>query len=172
MLIRCGKKLNYTDDQVVWCISLPFEFVSTIWYSIKLNIRFSIYHKLSKMSNKISIRPLIKNIGTFENKSPAERFQNETLRPIIKLQHDLLVAFFENEVNRKKIDFTGLIPLKKKDIITSIFKNDTRFKAELRGIIIGLFAVSEYVTYLSMAADLNKRLNGMVQERLMSVEWL
>ena len=42
---------------------------------------------------KKSIRPEIKTIASTEGMSEEEKFQNETLRPIIKLQHDLLLNF-------------------------------------------------------------------------------
>ena len=43
-----------------------------------------------------NIRPIIKEISTTLNKTVEEQFQNKTLRPIIKLQHDLLLAYFGN----------------------------------------------------------------------------
>jgi len=118
---------------------------------------------------KISIRPVIKNIGTNENKNEAESFQNTTLRPILKLQHELLIVFFENYVKRKKIDFQGLSSVKKNDLVTTIFKNDTMFKTELRGMIIGHFTVSEFAVYQTISSDANKRIFAMVKERLLSV---
>jgi hypothetical protein len=121
------------------------------------------------IEDKTSIRPTIKNIGTIENKNPEEKFQNISLRPIIKLQHDLLIAFFQNYLKRNKIDFSQLSTLRKKELISKVFKNDSLFKTELRGLIIGHFTQEEYTTYLNMAADSNKRIMAMIEERLQSV---
>ena len=121
------------------------------------------------IEDKTSIRPTIKNIGTIENKNPEEKFQNISLRPIIKLQHDLLIAFFQNYLKRNKIDFSQLSTLRKKKLISKVFKNDSLFKTELRGLIIGHFTQEEYTTYLNMAADSNKRIMAMIEERLQSV---
>ena len=118
---------------------------------------------------KIGIRPVIKNIGSNENKNEAESFQNKTLRPILKLQHELLIAFFEHYVSRKKIDFQGLSSIKKEDILSNMFKNDNMFKTELRGMIIGQFTVSEFAVYQNMAPEANKRILSMAKERLLSV---
>lgn len=118
---------------------------------------------------KISIRPVIKNIATIDNKNEAESFQNTILRPILKLQHELLIVFFENYVKRKKIDFQGLSSVKKNDLVATIFKNDTMFKTELRGMIIGHFTVSEFTVYQTISSDANKRIFAMVKERLLSV---
>lgn len=120
-------------------------------------------------NDKTIIRPMIKNIGTVINKSGEEKFQNMTLRPIIKLQHELLIAFFENYILRKKISFSILSTLKKQELMSNIFKNDTMFKTELRGMIIGHFTVDEFTVYQTMTTDANKRILTMIKERLLSV---
>ena len=119
--------------------------------------------------DKASIRPAIKNIGSMENKNPAERFQNITLRPVIKLQHELLIAFFQNYLKKKKIDFSGLSELQKNEVISKAFKNDNLFKTEIRGLVIGHFTLEEYNTYQTIAADSNKRIMAMIEQRLQSV---
>lgn len=121
------------------------------------------------MEDKTSIRPTIKNIGSIENKNPAERFQNVTLRPVIKLQHELLIAFFQNYLKKKKIDFSGLSELQKNEVISKAFKNDNLFKTEIRGLVIGHFTLEEYHMYQTIAADSNKRIMAMIEERLQSV---
>lgn len=118
---------------------------------------------------KTSIRPVIINIGTIENKTQEEGFQNITLRPILKLQHELLIAFFENYVARKKMNFKELSSVKRDDLISTIFKKDTLFKTELRGMIIGQFTLSEFAAYQKMIPDANKRIYTMAKERLLSV---
>ena len=126
--------------------------------------------KRKEMADKrVNIRPAIKKIGTVENKLPEERFQNVTLRPIIKMQHDLLVAFFQNYLSSKKIDLDDLTMPKKVERISKIFKNDTQFKTELRGLIIGHFTVEEYTMYQEIATETNRRIISIVKERILSV---
>ena len=119
-------------------------------------------------NDKVSIRPVIKNINLIENRSKEEQFQNEVLRPIIKLQHDLLVLFFEHHTLKKKVSFAELSDLKKEALIAEIFKNDIQFKIELRGLIIGHFTIEEYRIYQEISADSNKRIMTMIKERLLS----
>ena len=62
------------------------------------------------------------NITTIENNidtSPAEQFQNDVLRPIIKMQHELLMAYFKNYIAQKKINFNGLPTFKQIEFIES-----------------------------------------------------
>ena len=80
--------------------------------------------------HKLTIRPIIKHIGPIENKSREEQFQNLTLRPILKMQHELLMAFFENYLSKRKINFAGLGALKRNELVSKIFKIDQIFKAE------------------------------------------
>jgi hypothetical protein len=115
------------------------------------------------------IRPVIKGIDTILNKSDSEVFQNETLRPIIKLQHDLLVAYFTEYVITKKIKFDGLSHFKKQELISTAFKKDNAFKTELRGMIIGHFTTDEFALYNKNKSDFNKRILAIIQQRISSV---
>lgn len=117
---------------------------------------------------KQSIRPIIHTIGSQENASQEERFQNEILRPILKMQHELIVAYFHNYLEKMKLEFHRLSGFKKKEAISNAFSKDRQFKLELRGIIIGQLTVEEYADYLKMSSTLNKRINNMLQERIVS----
>ena len=64
-----------------------------------------------KMFNKIEIRPGIPGISDVLNKTVEESFQNETLRPILKLQHDLLVVYFKEYTETRKIKFDKMLML-------------------------------------------------------------
>ena len=118
---------------------------------------------------KKSIRPVIKNIGTGEKKTAEENFQNTILRPIIKMQHELLIVVFHHYIKKRKVDINELNSLKKSELIASIFNSDTMFKTEIRGLIIGHFTVGEYALYEPMASKMNKRILTMIKERLLSV---
>ena len=115
------------------------------------------------------IRPVIKGINTILNKSVEERFQNETLRPIIKLQHDLLVVYFKEYLLTKKFRFDEVSNIKKHEFATTAFKKDNSFKIELRGIVIGHFTTDEFAIYRTNKSDFNKRILAMIQERVTSV---
>ena len=79
-------------------------------------------------------RPIIKNIISDATLS-FETFQNATLRPIIKMQHDLILALFQSYIQKKKIDFITLENHKAKDKIKSIFEKDINFKNLILGYL-------------------------------------
>ena len=54
------------------------------------------------------------SIGTsFEHSSSEEKFQNQTLRPILKFQNDLFIEVFRNYAIKQKNAFFSLTPEKK-----------------------------------------------------------
>ena len=69
-------------------------------------------------------RPILSdlvNAGT----SKTERFQNEVIRPIIKMQHNLLVVLFQDYTKQRKIDFVNLDKEKQIEKLNSILIKDT-----------------------------------------------
>lgn len=117
------------------------------------------------MDNKITIRPKLKGIAD-GNSTEMEHFQNLSLRPIIKLQHDLLIVFYKNYLISRKFDFKNTSNEKVTAFITNSLLKDNRLKNLLLGLIIGLFTVDEYKIYLNNFSEINKRIFGIVKQRL------
>lgn len=100
------------------------------------------------------------------NKAPEEDFQNKTLRPILKLQNDLLVEVFRNYLTKHKIDFSNLAPEKQVTFIANAIQKDTKLRNSLKGMIIGHFTIGEYQYYISRSSEINKRMNQLIIQRL------
>lgn len=100
--------------------------------------------------------------------STDELFQNEVLRPILKLQNDLFIASFINHLDKNKIDFNKFSVEKKMAAIENAIQKDIKFRNALKGMIIGLFTIDEYKIYIKNSSSLNKRMMGMLIERLKS----
>lgn len=100
--------------------------------------------------------------------SSEEYFQNSVLRPIIKFQNDLLIAAFLNVSKKYKNLFFELSTEKKIIYIENTLKKDGTFRNTLKNLVVGLFTVEEYTTYTSNASALNKRMVGIIKERLIS----
>jgi hypothetical protein len=97
-----------------------------------------------------------------------EYFQNNTLRPILKLQNDLLIEVFKNYAVKQKNTFFELSPDKKEKYIENVIQKDIKFRNSLKGMIIALFSVEEYLDYIKNSSNLNKRMMTMLMERLKS----
>lgn len=128
--------------------------------------------KIAKMKNRdeylIALRPDIPNIRIHDNMSDEERFQNVTLRPIAKLQNELIIEVFKNYIRKHKNVFFGLTAPKRIDYIENAVNRDQKFRNSLKGIMIGQFTLKEYDTYINNSSALNKRMMNLVRERLIS----
>lgn len=108
-------------------------------------------------------------IGSVTDQSSSDEvFQNEVLRPILKLQNDLFIASFRNYVSKNKIDFYTNTVEKKMAIMENAIQKDIKFRNALKGMIMGLFTTDEYEQYIKNSSSLNKRMMGMLVERLKS----
>jgi len=116
------------------------------------------------MSNKI--RPVLKNLIN-SNTSNIERFQNEVIRPIIKMQNNLLVVFFEDYLKNRKIEFYILKYEDQENKINTILIKDINFKNILLGSIVGHFDENEIKVYLKSTSEFNKRVIQMIKQRLL-----
>jgi hypothetical protein len=114
----------------------------------------------------LRIRPEIKKTIDFPNMSAEERFQNTTLRPVLKLQNPLLIAIFRNHIEKHKGVFYELGVEKRLAYIENAIYKDQKFRNALKGIIIGQFTVEEYEQYTQNSSSLNKRMMQMVMTRL------
>lgn len=116
----------------------------------------------------LEVRPEISSAELRDNMHPDEAFQNSTLRPVIKLQNDLLVEVFKNYVDKHKNVFHTLSPEKRIGYIENAIQKDIKFRNSLKGMVIGQFTLEEYSFYISNSSALNKRMMNLVSDRLKS----
>lgn len=115
-----------------------------------------------------SLRPEIPSAKVTANMSSDEQFQNKTLRPIAKLQDQLLVEVFKNYIFKHKNTFYGFSIEKRIQFIENAVQRDIKFRNGLKGIIIGHFTIDEYEIYIQNSSSLNKRMMNIVKERLIN----
>ncbi len=108
-------------------------------------------------------------LGAVTHQSSSEEiFQNQTLRPILKLQNDLFLAVFTNQISKHKNDFYKLSVEKKLHYIENVIQKDIKFRNALKGMVISLFSLDEYREYILNSSNINKRMMNMLIERLKS----
>lgn len=110
-----------------------------------------------------------KTLGTItENSTFEEKFQNQTLRPILKLNNDLLLEVFKNYATKQKGVFFMLSIEKKMNYIENAIQKDIKFRNSLKGIVIGIFTLDEYKEYTQNSSSINKRMMSLIIERYKS----
>jgi hypothetical protein len=117
-------------------------------------------------TNIKTIRPVL----NFEKEAQSqfEKFQNKVLRPILKLQHDLLIEIFKTYCNKRKSTFDKLSEKEKSVYIDQAVRKDMKFKHYLEGILTGIFTIDEYQTFLENEEELTKRMVNLLVQRLQS----
>ena len=113
----------------------------------------------------IKIRPIL-NLKRSSQITDEESFQNDTLRPIIKLQSPVLIETYRNYIIKHKNVFYELSNEKKLDYIENSINKNQKFRNLLKGMIIGLFTIEEYHIYKKNSSSLNKRMMNIVLKRL------
>ena len=120
----------------------------------------------SRSTDLLRIRPELRK-GKIEAEATSdEYFQNNTLRPVISFQNDLLLAAFRNYAIKHKGYFFDLDQEKKLKYIENAIQKDIKFRNSLKGMVIGQFTLEEYERYILTSSALNKRMMNMVIERL------
>ncbi|CAD7798540.1 hypothetical protein CHRY9390_00351 [Chryseobacterium aquaeductus] len=119
------------------------------------------------MTTKTDLRESL-NIPNSETTTPTEIFQNQTIRPILKLQNDLYLSLFTNYALRQKAEFSSLSTFKKQMFIEQSLQKDAVLKNTFIGMTIGMFTLEELEIYQSDSKVFNKRIITMLIERLKS----
>jgi len=119
------------------------------------------------MTTKIDLRTSL-NLPVTENTTSSELFQNQTLRPVLKLQNDMYLALFSSYTLRQNADFEAGSIQKKRIFIEQSLQKDAVLKNTFIGITIGMFTLQELQTYNADHKEFNKRIITMLIERLKS----
>lgn len=92
-----------------------------------------------------------------------EDFQNNTLRPILKFQNELILALVKNQLLDLKIpNKVG----EKQLFIQQIIQKNQVLRQQLIGLTIGLFDQSEMDFYLNNQTEINKRISQLMVKRV------
>lgn len=119
------------------------------------------------MISKLDLRPTLELLNT-DTTTEVELFQNQTLRPILKLQHEIYSSLFAAYATRQKSDYDSLTGAKKRTFIELSLQKDMVLKNTFIGITIGMFTLEELQTYSLESKEYNRRIITMLIERLKS----
>lgn len=119
------------------------------------------------MTTKLNLRENLE-LPSFDTTSDIENFQNEILRPILKLQNDLYTSLFHAYAIRQKTDVSLLGKDKKRVFIEQSLQKDVALKNLMLGITVGLLTRDEWQFYLTESKECNRRIMTMLVERMTS----
>lgn len=100
--------------------------------------------------------------------SPAEQFQNQTLRPILKQLNDLIVSYFKHHYPKRKVNLSRLTETDKLAYIERAIRDDTKLRLTLVGMVLGQFTPDEWAAFVPLEAEVSRRIQNLIIQRLQS----
>ena len=119
-------------------------------------------------NNLKDLRPIIITETTCFNDN--EKFQNDSLRPILKFQHPLFAALLKNRKEFATILIKDIPTEKRRMALKLLLSKQTHLKYFLIGQVIGLLTNEEFQFYLENKQDLDKRITSMLCDRILSID--
>ena len=117
------------------------------------------------MEKTNKLRPELPKTLLDNVRTEAEDFQNRVLRPIIKMQSDLLIAHVNSKLESLSVQFSTLTKDEQTHYLTQLFMKDIAFKREVIGMILGHLTLEEYRTYAGLTKELNRRILQIILQR-------
>ena len=113
----------------------------------------------------LALRPTITTIEATEP-GTVGYFLHATLRPVLKLQNDLLLLLVADFVRdhhlRLAPDLAG-----QQQQLAELLRRNTKLRYSLVGLVTGQFTTAEYAFYRPHRAELNRRLLELAQRRVL-----
>jgi hypothetical protein len=95
-----------------------------------------------------------------------EKFQTDTVRPILKFQNSIILAQFKKYLEKFKPQFNAYNQSAQKNYIEDVMKKDVRIKNSLIACTVSMMTLEEYEQYCNDKNEINKRIVAMLIERL------
>lgn len=100
--------------------------------------------------------------------SPTERFLHATLRPVLKLQNDVLLALVARYVAARVPGFARFAPDDRDARLRALLRSDSRLKQTLLGVVYGALTADELAVALHHDAEVRRRTVALLAERVAS----
>lgn len=112
----------------------------------------------------IDIRPKV--IFNEIHSNPIQQFQDNTLRPILKLQHRKIISIYNNYLETHKINLKHCTAIEINNKIENSIQQNIALNSLLKGLIIALFTSDELLFWLSNKVEINKRIQQLIIKRI------
>ena len=113
----------------------------------------------------LALRP---TIPTEPTATPIEAFLHETLRPVLKLQNDALLAVVAADVAKRVPGFAAFDPADQSARLAQLLKTDARLKRVVLGLVLGVLTADERAFALRQEAEVRRRIAALAAERVVS----
>ena len=126
--------------------------------------RFVVILLMNTNERTAPARPLVATEPTAV--SPAEQFQNQTIRPILKLLDGSIRALWHHHWPKRKTPFDRLSKPDQMAYIERTVRDDTRLRLTLVGMVLGQFTAEEWPVFTADEAEITRRIVSLLIQRL------
>ncbi|RZL15932.1 MAG: hypothetical protein EOO62_02685 [Hymenobacter sp.] len=95
-------------------------------------------------------------------------FQHQVLRPILKLQHVVLLATVADFAHDYHLPLATAAPTEATRLLTELLARNTRLRATVVGLVVGMLTLPELAFYRQHRSELNRRLLDLAEQRVLS----
>lgn len=99
---------------------------------------------------------------------PAEKFQGETLRPILKLRNEWLLGQMRSYLAQHHPGFAGFTPAAQLEVIEKAVKSNSKFRDVLTQAVFALMTKAEKEFVQTHRKDVAGRLSQLLIQRFVS----
>lgn len=114
----------------------------------------------------LALRPTTATANPAEAEAMVGYFLHATLRPVLKLQNDLLLLLAADYVRDHHLRLAPDLAGQQRQL-TELLTRNTKLRYTIVGLVTGQFTAPEYAFYRSQRAELNRRLLELAQHRVL-----
>ena len=118
----------------------------------------------------IALRPLLQLPPTDECNA-SEHFQNTVLRPILKLQHHVVIRLVSIHQTFNSVTKASRTQQEFLQSVSGMLQSDVKLRNQLVGLIIGMMTTTEMDIYFVNASEYNRRIIQMAAQRVVDTVW-
>lgn len=114
----------------------------------------------------LALRPILAVAPATGDATPGD-FLHHTLRPLLKLQNELLLAVVADFVRDHHVPLATAAPTDQQRQLTELLTRNVKLRYTVVGLISGLFTSAELDYYRQHRAELNRRLLELAVRRVL-----
>jgi hypothetical protein len=95
-------------------------------------------------------------------------FQQQVLRPILKLQHAVLLATVADFALDYRLPLATAAPTEAHRLLTELLGRNARLRATVAGLAVGMLTQPELAFYRQHRSELTRRLLDLAEQRVLS----
>lgn len=114
----------------------------------------------------LALRPVLPQAPPVSGHATVADFLHHTLRPVLKLQNDVLLAVVADFVRDHHMPLASAAPADQQRQLAELLARNTKLRYTVVGLVSGLFTTAELEFYRQHRAELNRRLLELASRRV------